>query len=314
MKQETGKTGSNRKQEITSLFSSGSKKRRFTPLDAVIIVLLAAAAVYIYYRIKVGLHYKWNWSVIPQYLFRVKEDTGRLVPNLLIQGFLTTIKLSVWASLLALIIGLVMGLFRVSRVLFLKMVGRVYVELARNIPPLVLVFIFYFFVSSQITAAIGLDNFIATRPEHVKRVITFLFSPPVRFSSFLSAIVALGIYEGAYMTEIIRSGIQAVDTGQWEAAYALGLSPFRRMQKVILPQAVKKILPPLAGQFISTIKDSAIVSVISIQELTFQGMELMAATYLTFEVWITITALYFALTFSCSLAVQRLEGRLRQVD
>jgi polar amino acid transport system permease protein len=285
-----------------------------TLLDAVIVVLLAAAAVYLFYRIKVGLHYKWNWSVIPQYLFRVKEETGRLVPNLLIQGFFTTIKLSIWASLFALIIGLVMGLFRVSRVLFFKMVGRAYVELARNIPPLVLIFIFYFFISSQITTAIGLDYFIATRPDHVKRAITFLFAPPVRFSSFLSAIVALGIYEGAYMTEIIRSGIQAVDTGQWEAAYALGLSPLRRMQKVILPQAVKKILPPLAGQFISTIKDSAIVSVISIQELTFQGMELMAATYLTFEVWITITALYFGLTFSCSVAVQRLEARLRYVD
>jgi polar amino acid transport system permease protein len=84
------------------------------------------------------------------------------------------------------------------------------------------------------------------------------------------------------------------------------------MRFVILPQAVRMVLPPLAGQFISTIKDSAIVSVISIQELTFQGMELMAATYLTFEIWITITLMYFALTFGCSLLARRLELALRR--
>jgi polar amino acid transport system permease protein len=84
------------------------------------------------------------------------------------------------------------------------------------------------------------------------------------------------------------------------------------MRRVIFPQAMPRILPPLAGQFISTIKDSAIVSVISVQELTFQGMELMASTYRTFEVWITITGLYFLLTMSCSLAVGRLELRLRR--
>jgi polar amino acid transport system permease protein len=84
------------------------------------------------------------------------------------------------------------------------------------------------------------------------------------------------------------------------------------MRYVILPQAVQRILPPLAGQFISLVKDSAIVSVISIQELTFQGMELMAATYLTFEIWITISALYLIMTLSCSLAVERLEIRMSQ--
>jgi polar amino acid transport system permease protein len=122
----------------------------------------------------------------------------------------------------------------------------------------------------------------------------------------------LGIYEGAYITEIVRSGIDSVDQGQWEAGSALGFDWWSSMRFIILPQAVRIVLPPLAGQFISTIKDSAIVSVISIQELTFQGMELMAATYLTFEVWITITIMYFGLTFGCSLLARKLELALRR--
>jgi len=128
----------------------------------------------------------------------------------------------------------------------------------------------------------------------------------------LSALITLAIFEGAYITEIIRAGIQSIEKGQWEASYALGLSPWRQMRHIILPQATRRILPPLAGQFISTIKDSAIVSVISIQELTFQGMELMSATYLTFEVWITITGMYFVMTLCLSLGVERFELRMRR--
>jgi len=109
---------------------------------------------------------------------------------------------------------------------------------------------------------------------------------------------------------VLFRSIQSVERGQWEAAYALGLSRAETLRRVILPQAVRRILPPLAGQFISTVKDSAIVSVISIQDLTFQGLELMSSTYLTFEIWITITALYLIMTLSLSLAVSRLEARL----
>lgn len=121
--------------------------------------------------------------------------------------------------------------------------------------------------------------------------------------------ITLAIFEAAYIAEIVRAGIESIERGQWEASYALGLTRRQQMRHVILPQAARRILPPLAGQFISTIKDSAIVSVISIQELTFQGLELMSATYLTFEIWITITILYLILTLSLSLAVGRLEIR-----
>lgn len=282
------------------------KKLKYTPLDAVILLLVAGILGYIGYRINVGLHYKWNWGAIPQYLFRIDEN-GNWTANLLMQGLFTTIRLSIWATLLATVLGTVAGFFRVSKSLFKRLLGRTFVELIRNTPPLVLIFIFYFFVSDQIMPILGVDEFARNASEPTQRVMTFLFAPPRFFTAFLSAMVTVAIFEAAYITEIVRAGIQSIEKGQFEACHALGLSWRQTMQHVIMPQAIQRILPPLAGQFISTIKDSAIVSVISIPELCFQGMELMAATYLTFECWITITVLYLILTLSLSLAVERLE-------
>jgi polar amino acid transport system permease protein len=205
-----------------------------------------------------------------------------------------------------------MGLLRVSSGLFNRLIGGTYVEIVRNLPPLVLVFIFYFFIGDQILPALGAERLVSGLSGSGRSLLQVLFAPPALLVPFLSALVTLAVFEGAYMTEIVRSGIQSIETGQWEAAAALGFTKAQQMRHIILPQAVQRILPPLAGQFISTIKDSAIVSVISIQELTFQGMELMATTYFTFEIWITITGLYLLLTLSCSLAVERLEIRLRK--
>lgn len=294
------------------MFYPGGKKTRFTKVDLVLILCLVGIVALLVYRVRVGLNYHWNWSVIPQYLFRFDTKAERWVPNMIMQGFFTTIRLSVWASVLALFIGIVMGLFRRSESLYLRLLARSYVELVRNIPPLVMVFIFYFFLGSQLMTTLGVDRLVGSAPPGVQSVLSVLFARPERISEFLSALITLGLYEGAYITEIMRAGLQSVDDGQWEAGYSLGLSRWRLTRSVILPQAFRKILPPLAGQFISTIKDSAIVSVISIQELTFQGMELMSATYLTFEVWLTITALYFILTYACSLAAKKLEQRFRQ--
>lgn len=283
------------------------RKFRITLLDIVVTVLLAAAIVYIVYRIRVGLHYKWNWAAIPQYLFRYDEKTMTLVPNLLVQGLVMTIRLSIWGTIIATLIGLIMGLFRVSHSLFRRLIGRTYVELVRNIPPIVLIFIFYYFISDQILVLFDVDAFVSERAPWFRSLFGVLCAPVSQCSAFISALITLAVFEGAYITEIVRAGIQSIPKGQYEAAYSLGLSRWQTMRHIVLPQATRIILPPLAGQFISTIKDSAIVSVISIQELTFQGMELMSATYLTFEVWITITALYLVLTLSLSLGLARLE-------
>ena len=288
-----------------------NQKTKFTTIDLFLSLLLLAAAIYTVYKIHIGFSYKWNWGAIPQYFLRYDADINTWVPNVLLQGFFTTIRLSIWATIFATLIGVAMGLFRVSRSLFRRLIGGTYVELIRNLPPLVIIFIFYFFVGDQILPLLGVEEFIRNSSQGTQTVFTVLFAPPTLFTAFLSALITLSIFEGAYITEIVRAGIQSIEKGQWEASSALGFSRWQQMRYVVLPQAVQRILPPLASQFISTIKDSAIVSVISIQELTFQAMELMASTYLTFEIWITITFMYLMLTLSCSLAVERLERYMR---
>jgi polar amino acid transport system permease protein len=288
-----------------------NQKTKFTTIDLFLSLLLLAAAIYTVYKIHIGFSYKWNWGAIPQYFLRYDADINTWVPNVLLQGFFTTIRLSIWATIFATLIGVAMGLFRVSRSLFRRLIGGTYVELIRNLPPLVIIFIFYFFVGDQILPLLGVEQFIRNSSQGTQTVFTVLFAPPTLFTAFLSALITLSIFEGAYITEIVRAGIQSIEKGQWEASSALGFSRWQQMRYVVLPQAVQRILPPLASQFISTIKDSAIVSVISIQELTFQAMELMASTYLTFEIWITITIMYLMLTLSCSLAVERLERYMR---
>lgn len=271
-----------------------------------------AAGGFLIYKVRVGLSYHWNWSAIPQYLFRFDGGTRQWVPNMLMQGFFTTIRLSFWATLMATAVGTVMGLLRISSSLFRRLLGGTYVELTRNLPPLVLIFIFYFFISNQILPATGLETFVRRQSAPVQHWIGFFFASPSLITPFVSALVTLAVFEGAYITEIVRAGIESIEAGQWEAADALGFTAWQRMRHVVLPLAVQRILPPLAGQFISTIKDSSIVSVISIQELTFQGLELMSTTYFTFEIWITIAGLYLVLTLSCSLAVAALEKRLHR--
>lgn len=285
----------------------GKRRHRITNLDIAVSLALASVFAWLVYRINVEVHYKWNWSIIPQYLIRFDPEKSRWVCGLIMQGVFTTLRLSIWATILAMIFGTIMGLFRVSQSLFNRLISWSYVELIRNIPILVWLFIFYYFISGQILPFLGLDELIISKSENIRNISTFLFASPTRLPAFLSGLLALAIYEGAYITEIVRAGIQSIEKGQWEASSALGFSRWQQMRYVIFPQAIQRVLPPLAGQFISTIKDSAIVSVISIQELTFQGMELMSATFLTFEVWITIMVLYLLLCLTCSLLVERLE-------
>ncbi len=289
-------------------------KRKISLLDVVVSLLLLGLVGYVVYRLTTQLNYKWNWGILPQYFFYFDEDAGRWVANILVEGLATTIRLSVWATLLAVVFGAVTGLMRVSARLFWRLIGGSYVELIRNMPPLVLVFIFYFFVSDQIMPLLGVEDFVRSRPDSVKDVLALLFASPQRFTAFVSGVITVAIFQGAYITEIVRAGIQSIERGQWEASYALGLSWGQQMRWVILPQALKRVLPPLTNEFINTIKYSAIVSVISIQELTFQGMQIMASTYVTIEVWITITAIYLIICFSLSMGVRRLEAYLARSE
>lgn len=283
---------------------------RLTVLDIFLVVALAGALLLIIYRLAFALNYNWNWAIIPTYLVRFDSESGRWTANVLLEGLFTTIRLSAWGMLLAAILGLLMGLARTSRRLFFKLCARTYVELIRNTPPLVLVFIFYFFVSDQVLPAIGAETFVRSLSEKGSYWLNIFAAPPELFVAFLSGTITIGIFQGAYITEIVRAGIEAIDVGQWEASRALGLNRLQQMRLVILPQALRLMLPPLANEFINTIKYSSIVSIISIQELTFQGMQVMSSTQVTIEVWLTITAMYLVLCLTLSLWVHRLEKRL----
>lgn len=286
------------------------KAGRFKLIDAVIIVVAVTAVVFIVYRVNFVLTYNWAWGRVFSYVAIWDSTKGTLVPNLLLKGLLMTLRLAFWGMIMASIIGLLMGLFRTSQNLFLRGMSRTYVELIRNIPPLVFIFIFYFFISSQLMPVLGVDDIAYTASPTTIMTIEILFSPIGLFSNFLAGAISLAMFEGAYITEIVRAGIQSIEKGQWEAGRAIGLSRFSLFRDIILPQAIRKILPPLAGQFIVLIKDSAIVSLISIQELTFLANEVAATTTKVFETWITVGLMYFVLCYSLALVFGRFEKRM----
>jgi polar amino acid transport system permease protein len=281
-------------------------------MDMVLFGLAATFVLAAVYRVNEVLVYDWNWSRVLGFVVLVDAETGAVIPNLLLQGLATTLRLALWGTVLAAIIGLVMGYWRTCETLVLRIVSRTYVELIRNIPPLVFIFIFYFFIASQLFPALGFDRIDDESPLVDNTVFHVLFGDPKLITNFLAGLICLALFEGAYITEIVRAGIQSVPKGQWEAGRAIGLSRLNLLRDVILPQAVRKILPPLAGQFITLIKDSAIVSLISVQELTFLATEVAASTTKVFETWILVGAMYFVLCYSFAFLFARLEKRAAQ--
>ncbi|MDR9827242.1 amino acid ABC transporter permease [Vibrio sp. FNV 38] len=203
----------------------------------------------------------------------------------LTEGLIVTIKISIWSLFFAIFIGLCIGLMRISSNIALRKLAITYVELIRGTPLLVQIFIVYFFIGT----VLDLDR-------------------------FTSGVIALSVFTAAYVAEIIRAGIQAIPKGQMEAARSVGMNYVQAMVYVILPQAFKRTLPPLAGQFINLIKDSSLVSVISITDLTKAGREVVSGSFAPFEVWFTVAALYLILTSSLSWAIQTLEKRLSASD
>lgn len=199
----------------------------------------------------------------------------------ILEGLIVTIEISLLSLAFALVLGLIVGLMRISSNVAARNLAIVYIEIIRGTPLLVQIFIMYFFIGT----VLDLERFTA-------------------------GVVALSVFTAAYVAEIIRSGIQSIPTGQMEAARSLGMSYPRAMVEVILPQAFKIVLPPLAGQFINLIKDSSLVSVISITDLTKAGREVVSGSFAPFEVWFTVAALYLVLTGTLSLLIQRLEKRL----
>ncbi len=288
------------------------KKVPLKKSDLIFGALFLIAGIAVYYRVEIALNYNWNWEKIPQFLYRFDDDSGKWVSNVLMWGLFNTIRLSIFGTLLAILLGTIMGICRSSKIVFLRLISGTYVETMRNLPPLVIIFIVYFFIGNHLLPYSSIGDALQGKDNFLVSLVTFCLAPPEHLTTFLSALFTLAIFEGAYITEIVRSGIQSINRGQWEAAHSLGMTKYQQMRYIILPQAFQRILPPLAGQFISLIKDSSIVSVISIPELSFRANELMTGTLLTMEIWITVTIMYLVLTLPCSLAIQKLEDRMAQ--
>ena len=209
------------------------------------------------------------------------ELIQRALP-ILLMGAGVTIEITAFSVAIGFFIGLFVGIARISQFKILRIMAAVYSDCIRGTPLLVQIFLIYF----ALPMAIG-----------------------QRVEPFIAAVAACGINSGAYVSEIFRAGIQAIDVGQMEAGGSLGLTWWQTMRFIILPQAFKNILPPLGNEFIAMLKDSSLVSVIGFEELTRRGQLIIAQTYGSFEIWMTVAVLYLIMTMAISRIVAFLEKR-----
>ena len=181
--------------------------------------------------------------------------------------------------------------------------------LIRNIPPVVFVFVFFFFIASQIMPALGLSDRDRDAGPATRWCCRSCSGIPKLIDNFVLGLICLSLFTGAYVTEIVRAGIQSVSRHQVEAGDSLGMSRGDVMRFVVFPQAARNVLPPLAGQFIQLIKDSSLVSLVSIQELSFMAQDVQVSTQRVFEVLIFVAGIYFVLCFGLSRVFGWLERR-----
>ena len=228
-----------------------------------------------------NMGYYWQWHQIPGFIATLVNGHFKAGP--LLEGVIVTLQISGWSLIFAFLIGLVTALLRLSNSVVGRYISIFYLEISRNIPLLIQIFFIY-----------------------------FVLGPILGTDRFTSAVIALSFFEGAFASEIFRSGILSVGRGQHEASASLGLSTVDTYRFVILPQAIRNVLPPLVSQGISLVKDSALVSTIAIYDLTMHAQALVAETYLTFEIWFTVALLYLIINIFLSVVVSLLEGRLQR--
>lgn len=217
------------------------------------------------------LHYGWNWEAI--WVYRAK----------FVQGWLVTLVISVISLATSLLIGVITALARRSILLPLRYAAALYVEAIRGTPLLVQILILFYVVAN----AFGVEN------------------------RYLVGILALSLFAGAYLAEMIRAGIESIRDSQLESARAIGLTPAQTYRYVVLPQVVRQLVPPLAGQFASIIKDSSLLSIIAVSEFTLNAQEVNAFTYSTLESYLPLAVGYLLLTLPISLLGRVLERRFR---
>jgi polar amino acid transport system permease protein len=264
----------------TATSPNGGLKPTRPLADVIKFLVVIGALVWLIARGSQGLGYNWQWYQIPRYFFVVQD--GRFITGPLLRGIFVTLHVTAVSLVLAFAFGLITAFFRLSDSMVARFLARAYLEIVRNTPLLVQLFFIY-----------------------------FVLSPVLDIGRFASAVLALSLFEGAYASEIFRAGIVSIERGQWEAAKSLGLGTLYSYRLVILPQALRRILPPLTSQAISLVKDSALVSTIAIYDLTMQGQAIISETFMVFEVWFVVAAVYLVFTIALSLVVNIMETRLQ---
>ncbi|MEJ2039611.1 MAG: amino acid ABC transporter permease, partial [Desulfosarcinaceae bacterium] len=209
----------------------------------------------------------------------------------LIQGMWLTLKVSLYSISFGILLGLIGGVARISSNPALKWSAITYIELVRGSPLLVQIFIWYFVLATLVNELL--------KKYGISEIPALWYG-----------VAALACFTGAYVTEIVRAGIQSIHRGQIEAARSLGMTGGQALRYIILPQALRRILPPLAGQFISLIKDSSLLGMIAIRELTKATREAITVSLQPYEFWFVCAILYLVLTFTLSMFVQYLERRM----
>ncbi len=256
--------------------ATGASKSWPDARDGLLFLLAAAGFLWLVARGAGALGYNWQWYRVAGYLW-----TGEGAPGPLLQGLFFTLKLAALSGLGALAAGLLAALLRLSGSMAGRVLARGYLESVRNTPLLIQLLFLY-----------------------------FVLAPVLDMDALATAVLGLSLFEGAYVAEILRAGIVSVETGQWDAAQSLGMGRLAAYRLVILPQAVRRVLPPLTGQSVSLVKDTSLASAIAIGELTLRGNVIVSETFLSFEIWFTVAALYWVVTTTLSSLAATLERRL----
>lgn len=245
---------------------------------------------------------KWWILVVAVVLLTIglvvfKPDPYQNIVNFIKNGLWMTIKVTLISFAIVLVFGLIVALGRLSKVKIIKGISTVYVEIIRGIPILVQLFIWYFVVPSIIQELGASWNILS--------FVDYNANPQVM------AILGLSFGYSAYMSEVYRAGIQAISKGQMEAARSLGMTYFQAMRYVILPQAVRMILPPVGNEFITLLKDSSLISVMGVADLTRRGREFQGKYYIAIEPWIMVALVYLIMTLLATRLVTYMERKFK---
>jgi polar amino acid transport system permease protein len=262
----------------------GAKRRTFlaflsaVPVAVTLYLIVVVGIFWLAYSGAQAMGYNWQWYRMPRYFYTFTDD-GFQWGEIMV-GLVKTIQLSVTAFFFATLLGLIIALMRLSALVVGSAVAVVFLEFVRNIPILVLLYLFY-----------------------------YVLGPVFDLDRYTASIMCLAVFHAALISEIFRAGINSVPKGQWEGAISVGMSKAQAYRYIILPQAVKFMLPPMTGEMIHLIKSSAIVSVIAVVELTTIGRNLISDTYMSFEIWFTIAAVYLVLTVMLSIGAAQIEKK-----